>query len=45
MCDHHLLDDPAGLTCTRADIHATGHTYESSTGSSVPDPHTEHVDD
>lgn len=45
MCDHRFLDDPNGLPCTRTDPHQVGHTYESTTGSSVPDPHTEHPDD
>lgn len=45
MCEHRFLDDPDGLLCTRLDAHTVGHTYASSTGSQVPDPHTEHVDD
>lgn len=45
MCDRHLLDDPDGLLCDRTDPHTTGHTYRSTSGSEVPDAHTEHVDD
>lgn len=41
-CDHRFLDEPTGLTCTRADTHTTGHTYEAS---DAPDRHTEHADD
>lgn len=39
MCVHRLGNDPTGLLCTRTSPHDTGHTYESSDGSSVPDRH------
>lgn len=42
MCEHHLLDDPEGLTCNRTDVHATGHTYQAS---DAPDRHTNEVND
>ena len=29
-CDHHLLDDPAGLRCTRPPHDDRGHTYTAS---------------
>jgi hypothetical protein len=45
MCDAHPWGDSDGLACTRTDAHLIGHTYASSTGSEVPDKHTEHVDD
>lgn len=35
MCDQRLAGGP--LLCTRTDAHATGHTYESTSG--VPDRH------
>ena len=41
MCEHRFLDNPDGLLCTRQDVHAVGHTYASSSGSSVDDRHTE----
>jgi hypothetical protein len=39
VCEHRFLDDPAGLLCTRQDVHQSGHTYEST--SSTDDKHDE----
>jgi hypothetical protein len=38
-CTEHLNSGP--LVCTRTDTHSSGHTYESTVGSWVPDAHTE----
>lgn len=38
MCDHRLLDAPDGLLCTSKDPSPRhGHTYQSTTGSDIPD--------
>lgn len=39
MCDHRMLNDPTGLTCTRDDCDGRGHVYHSSSGSQVDDKH------
>lgn len=41
-CRKHLDDGP--LVCTSDEGHDHGCTFESATGSSVPDRHTEGVD-
>lgn len=38
-CDHHLLNDPTGLPCTRTDPHQSGHTYVST--SATDDKHAD----
>ena len=37
MCDATLVNGP--LVCVRTDAHVSGHVYESSDGSWVPDRH------
>lgn len=37
-CQHHICNDPTGLTCVRNEGHPPGHQYESTSG--VADAHT-----
>lgn len=35
MCDHRMLNDPTGLTCTRDDCDGRGHVYKPASGLSA----------